>query len=301
MENYVSESSGEEAPAQYESEQHEDGQHASRDSHETEEHKQEPDKNLEARVRENSKDKSILEKKLSQKSVKGEDSYREIKDGGVALIYYEYPDGRIKAKFEEKPEGYRYKEAVGKLALIGGEMESYDLSSKHTTAREIDEEFYDKDVIRFLLNNLEEDDKPYYVKTDYDANDNQFKVYIHPIKLKSEKEWEKVERASLKEGYARALPLDEILRKSNDDYAFNYGPIIKQYFRERHPTQYRLALSGAYSMPIVSTNQSHLQAMEDIIKSNSSLISVDRSMPNLALNYQNTAQKSNFHKPLYTN
>ncbi len=287
MESDVSESSGEEAPAQYESEQYEDRLHTSRDSHETEEHKQEFDErneNLEARVQKHSNEhKSTLERKLSQKSAKGGDSYREVKDGGVTIIYYEYPDGRIKVKFEEKPEGYKYKQAVGKLALYGGEMESYDLSSKHTVAREISEEFYDKDVIRILTDALEEDDKPYYVKTGYDANGKEFKTYIHSIKLKSEEDWEKVEKASSKEGYARVLPLDEILSKGNGEYAFDYGKVIKKFFRERHPTQYRLALSGTYSMPIVSTSPSHVQTIDAFVNN---LLAQSYSFPTISTNYK---------------
>ena len=267
MESDASESS-EGGTDQYKPGQHEGSQYTSRDRHGAEEQEQEfsePNENLEARVQKHSKEnKSASEKKLSQKSAKGRDSYREVRDGGVTIIYYEYSDGRIKAKFEEKPEGYKYEEAVGRKALIGGEMESYDLSSKHTVAREISEEFYDKDVIRILTDALEEEGKPYYVKTSYDANGKEFKVYIHAIKLKSEKEWEKVERASLKEGYARVLTLEQMLKKSNDDYAFEYGKIIKQYFKKMHPTQYRLALYGDYPLPKMSTNPSHLQTIDYI-------------------------------------
>src|SRR3989338_5810109 len=260
-------SSGEKVgDARYECEPHEDSLYTSRDDYAIEESEQELDENLETRVQKYSKEyKSTLEKMTSQISKKGENSDRGIKDGAVTMIYHEYPDGRIKAIFEEKPKGYKAKEAEGKLAFIGGEMESYDLSSKHTAAREISEEFYDKDVIRILLNNLEEDGELYRTITRYDANGKQFKVYIHPIKVKTEKEWEKVERASLKECYLRALPLDEVLNKNDNEYAFGYGIIVKKFFKERHPTQSRLALYGDYSLPIVSTSCIHLQTIDSFI------------------------------------
>lgn len=289
MESENSESSGGENQEQYESGQHEDSQYNSRDSHEAEEHNREFDErneNLEARV---------------QKHSKGSD--REIRDGELVIIYHESPDGRIEAFFEEKPKGSK---AEGKLAPLGGETELYDIGPKSTAKREIREEIASKDAINEVLNSLEEDGELYYTITGYDANGNQFKVYIRSAKVKSDKGWEKVKKSQLTPatstdltGYARVLPLDEIIRKSDKDYAYNYGPIIKNFFKERHPTQYRLALYDNYTMPLISTKQTHLQAMEDII--NSSLISVDRSMPNLASNYQNTAQKSSFHKPLYTN
>ena len=254
MESDASESSVEEAPAQYESGQHEDSQYTSRDSHEAEGNKQEldePNENLEARV---------------QKHSKGSD--RKIHDGEVALIYHEYPDGRIEAFFEEKPKGSK---AEGKIALIGGEKAPYDIGPKSTAKREIGEEIASKDAINEVLNSLEEDGELYYTITGYDANGNQFKVYIRSAKVKSDKGWEKVKKSQLTPatstgltGYARVLPLDKIIRKSDNDYAYNYGPIIKNFFRERHPTQYRLALSGTYSMPIANTSHSHMQTIDYI-------------------------------------
>lgn len=252
MESDVSESSAGERQEQYEDGQHEDSQYNFRDSHKPEEHYQEFDErneNLEARV---------------QKHSKG--SHREIKDGELVIIYHEYPDGRIEAFFEEKPKGSK---AERKLAPIGGEKELYDIGPKSTAKREIGEEIASKDAINEVLNSLEEDGELYYTITGYDANGNQFKVYIRSAKVKSDKGWEKVKKSQLTPatstdltGYARVLPLDEILRKSDSEFAFGYGPIIKNFFKERHPTQYRLALYGDYPLPKMSTSHSHMQTID---------------------------------------
>jgi len=273
MESDISESP-EGGPEQYESWQHEDSQYTSRDSHEAEEHYQEFDElneNLEARVQKYSKEhKSNGKAKKSERknniSYKGKEEAYEINDGEIVIIYHEYPDGRIEALFEEKPKGSK---AEGKLAPLGGEKERYDTGPKSTAKREIIEEFAHKDAIEVLLNTLEDDGELYYTIAGYDANGKQFKVYIRSAKVKSDKDWEKVKKSPLTPatstdltGYARILPLETILSKSNDNYAYNYGAIIKQFFKERHPTQYRLALYCDYPLPKMSTNHGHLQTID---------------------------------------
>jgi len=291
MESEISESFGKEAPAQYESEQHGDSQYASRDSHEAEE-QQESDEgngNLEARVQKHSKEnKSVLEKKANKNSEKGKSYNREIPDGEVAIIYHEYPDGRIKALFEEKPKGVR---EAGKLSFIGGGKEPYvDIGPKSTAKREIREEVANEDAVRVLLNALDEDGEEYFVYKGYGASGKQFKVPIRLIKVKSDKDWEKVEKSPLTAptstditGYARVLPLEKILSKGNDEYAFDYGKVIRKFFRERHPTQYRLALSGAYSMPIVSTSHSHVQTIDAFVNNS---LAQSYSFPTINTSYK---------------
>ncbi len=202
----------------------------------------ESEEHYSSKIKSNTGKKQSLESLIEQSKDSGRSRERNKSEGAAAIIYHEYEDGRIEALFEEKPQSYPVAKERGKIALVGGAVEDTDLNYEYAARREISEEA--PDVAGIILRAFDENGEYIGFITNYvDAIVDNIPVripvrtYIYKIKIKSDDEWEEIKEADLKEGKRTVLPLEKIITKSLNDFAFGYGSITKKYFTDYHPSQ----------------------------------------------------------------
>jgi len=145
-------------------------------------------------------------------------------DRGAAAIIYNRKSGEF--YLELKPDSYRIKEARGKLALVGGYVETSDAASLDALIREICEEVTDKKAQKILVNKLTQLGTYYHTIVEF-IGGRRVETDVYLINVEFDKEWETVKNSALAEGTKQVLKYDELRYRLND-FAFKYEePLIK--------------------------------------------------------------------------
>ncbi len=186
-----------------------------------------------------------------------DDSERDTWEGAVAFIY-----NAKKGEFLIEEE---YGKQSGKLRLIGGQKEYYDASTFETVAREIGEEVK-KPAKHILLKYLRNNGTRYGSIINF-INGGEVKSDIIEIHISTPKDWETVSRAQPTGGAGpfHVKTYDELWSIPDTAFAYGHGPIIKKFILEdlvqdkdflKHSNY-----THAYSIPIITTNRNHLNAV----------------------------------------
>lgn len=167
------------------------------------------------------------EDESSKKAVKGYEA-RQIPDsidGVHVIIAYDDPKtGKLCFSFEKKPANYPIAKYAGTLSLYGGSL-GVGESPNEGLGREIWEE--DRDSYNIVIKALNETRwKVGEVKKDMDGVPSTTHIWLAYIRNPTEvRDYLSSKTA---EGDKTTLSLEDMLKTKDSDFAFGFGPIVKQ-------------------------------------------------------------------------
>ena len=167
------------------------------------------------------------EDKSSKKAVKGYEA-RQVPDsleGVHVIIAYNDPEtGKLCFSFEKKPADYPIAKYAGTLSLYGGSL-GVGESPNEGLGREIWEE--DRASYKIIIKALNETRwKVDEVKKDTDGVPSTTHIWLAYIRDPTEVRSYLSSKTA--EGVKTSLSLEEMLKTKDSDFAFGFGPIVRQ-------------------------------------------------------------------------
>lgn len=194
---------------------------------------------------------TILEKNIIYDiNSNSDDSDKEDTNKGAAAIIYNKETGEF--YFELKPSNYPIKEARGKLALVGGKVDTTDASSLDALIREIREEVVDKRAQEILISKLTQLGTHYYTIVEIiDGRRVETDVYRIEVNINN---WKTVKNSALTEGLKQVLNYYESDHWLND-FAFGYEEPLKKLIDEEFTKRSKSNKSEVLSLPIMNSSK----------------------------------------------
>lgn len=188
--------------------------------------------------------------------------------GSVAIICYEDPEtGKVEFYLEEKPQDYAIKEYRGKLAFVGGTIESNE-TNLEALLREFGEEVQDKNAQSILRHIVLTKGLSYYDVLRQSVKGEESRTYVYVIKVDSRAEWDAIKNSSLTHdaGPKRVLALEEIvalLESGASAFAFDFDKVLVKFINQFYGAKIsdykaKLASSGALKQQVHDEYLQHI-------------------------------------------